>query len=674
MNKQYTKDRQNGREFREEVYKGRALVEHVYGDTSGYMAIFSGVRKKPTDKELTFREQRVFEYPQELGKALSYADKKARERNREMYWGVHLLKSRGSRRKDNAAPVGCLYAELDGGERLAGEHLATAIVQSSPGRYHIYVRLTRAIDPARAENLNKRLALLVGADPSGHDLSQVLRIPGTRNHKYTDKPTVRILTLKDSEARDPDELDRRLPPLPEPPDAEDTATKEATNPITLDDEGLLDRARNARGQAGVRFRRRHDQGDISGDNDDHSLADFNHCRDLAFWTAWDAERIDRLFRASALCQKPERIKKWDRVGKQTIKKAIAATPKAYRQPAETDPKLVAIAECLRAEAESDPWKGRGGPVDRCVFETLIELATEHGSARNNNTLIVSADQRTIALRSGVSTMTASRSLQRLEKDRKRIKRLRRGKGTRGGVYRLNAPQDDATLSVTLKRCVHICNALRRLRNRAPEYRDTHDKNGRKLPTSHGRWLGRVGKAGGLIIERVFASPGITIPELARALDRRACDVRRTVRWLADCPTAMLIVGDSERVSVAEDFETRLEIELEVTGCLAAAEYDRKRYAEQREAYRKELAGELPDADEVPDLDARYDERVGLAFEAFCREGQGPQRILHTYLAGATKFDYVITAVAVYYGSAEPVLWESPVCDAYALYVGEEVSS
>jgi hypothetical protein len=53
----------------------------------------------------------------------------------------------------------------------------------------------------------------MGADVSGHDLTQLLRPPGTSNFKYADAPPVRILELND-ESYDPSELDRLLPPIP----------------------------------------------------------------------------------------------------------------------------------------------------------------------------------------------------------------------------------------------------------------------------------------------------------------------------------------------------------------------------------------------------------------------------------------------------------------------------
>jgi hypothetical protein len=89
----------------------------------------------------------------------------------------------------------------------------TAVVESSPGREQFYWGLSCPVAPELGERLNQRLALVMGADRSGWDLTQLLRPPGTHNHKYADAPLVRVLELRD-ERQSPDELDRLLLPLP----------------------------------------------------------------------------------------------------------------------------------------------------------------------------------------------------------------------------------------------------------------------------------------------------------------------------------------------------------------------------------------------------------------------------------------------------------------------------
>lgn len=75
-------------------------------------------------------------------------------------------------------------------------------------------------------------------------------------------------------------------------------------PLSLSDEELIERAKNARN--GERFRRLWN-GDASDYADDHSRADLALCRTLAFWCGGDIDRVDRLFRRSGLMRE-----KWER--------------------------------------------------------------------------------------------------------------------------------------------------------------------------------------------------------------------------------------------------------------------------------------------------------------------------------------------------------------------------
>lgn len=68
--------------------------------------------------------------------------------------------------------------------------------ESSPGRYHGLWRLEKTYRGDKLpliESLNRDLAYQIGADKGGWDLTQVLRVPGTFNHKYEEKPIVRYI-------------------------------------------------------------------------------------------------------------------------------------------------------------------------------------------------------------------------------------------------------------------------------------------------------------------------------------------------------------------------------------------------------------------------------------------------------------------------------------------------
>jgi hypothetical protein len=187
------------------------LWRHLFGGQSGILAIFSGQRIGQKEIDRASAKTHYFDYPAKAEAALSHALQES-ESGREAYFCAHLLTAR-RRTKENAAPALALWGESDGAEVPMNGLGPTALVESSPGRFHVYYRLTDAIPPELAENLNKRLALKTGADPSGFDLTQLLRVPGTVNHKYPDSPVVRILELHGGRSYSPHELDEALPEI-----------------------------------------------------------------------------------------------------------------------------------------------------------------------------------------------------------------------------------------------------------------------------------------------------------------------------------------------------------------------------------------------------------------------------------------------------------------------------
>lgn len=227
-----------------------ALWDAIYGPEVGYLGLFSCLRPEPAESaqprqaephvpgaarhpghhqarpgppgrspRVTDPRQRFFPYPLRAEEAARWCHD-ASASGRDAFYCAHLLTAR-RRVKENAAPVRALWAEADGeeGENLSAAPPPTAIVESSPGRRHVFWRLMRPLDGPDAEILNRRLAHATGADPSGWDLSQMTRPPGTRNRKYSEAPPVRLLSLDAGVLYHPRELDLALPELPEPMNA-----------------------------------------------------------------------------------------------------------------------------------------------------------------------------------------------------------------------------------------------------------------------------------------------------------------------------------------------------------------------------------------------------------------------------------------------------------------------
>lgn len=102
---------------------------------------------------------------------------------------------RPKRLKPSIAGSQLLWADLDEvNPRSIPEHLKpTWAWETSPNRYAALWLTDEVMKPQEAEELNRWLTYKLGADPSGWDLTQVLRLPETINHKYPKAPRGKML-------------------------------------------------------------------------------------------------------------------------------------------------------------------------------------------------------------------------------------------------------------------------------------------------------------------------------------------------------------------------------------------------------------------------------------------------------------------------------------------------
>ncbi len=103
------------------------------------------------------------------------------------------------RRKEYVADSAVLWADLD--ESRPGNCPIRPQIAwlSSPDRYAGLWFLDASERPDRLEELNKTLSAACHADMGGWDLTQVLRIPGTRNYKYRGGPKGKLLWYDQNE-------------------------------------------------------------------------------------------------------------------------------------------------------------------------------------------------------------------------------------------------------------------------------------------------------------------------------------------------------------------------------------------------------------------------------------------------------------------------------------------
>jgi primase/DNA polymerase family protein/DNA primase RepB-like protein len=286
----------------------------IHGVEPGLLGLLSLDRRAASRQA----RERFVAYPDRVRDAAAWLGVESLA-GRDVYACAHLL-SAMRRIKAHALPLRSLYADVDH-DRLPHQiPPPSVIVASSPERWQAYWRLTEPVAPMHGETLNRRLALAVGADPSGVDLTQVLRVPATRNFKYADAPVVTLVRL-DTVAYEPEELEAALPPLPAERAGPTNSHAEPSDDSSLADTQVLAEAMGARNGAKVRALYR---GDWSG-YPSQSEADLALCALLAFWTR-DPAQIDRLFRLSGLMRD-----KWDErhfandatYGEETVARAMS---------------------------------------------------------------------------------------------------------------------------------------------------------------------------------------------------------------------------------------------------------------------------------------------------------------------------------------------------------------
>ena len=98
------------------------------------------------------------------------------------------------RKKESVARSKMLWSDIDDADPYKVE--PSILWESSPGRFQGLWLLPRTLEPEAAAEGSRNMAYYIGADRGGWDLTQVLRIPGTKNYKYDPAPTVKLIHFK----------------------------------------------------------------------------------------------------------------------------------------------------------------------------------------------------------------------------------------------------------------------------------------------------------------------------------------------------------------------------------------------------------------------------------------------------------------------------------------------
>lgn len=196
------------------------IISRAWGRTQSGYCFFPWIDGDATDKAeriAGYHEGPAFKWPQERQKILKHMEA---HKNDDLYWCPSLFEN-PNRRLEEAMDEHALWADLDRVDpRDIEEYPPSVAWETSPGRYQALWLLSAgdirgASWPGRE---NQSLTYLLEADPSGWDTTQLLRIPGWKNHKpeykeeYGEPPHGKLL-WKRKRLYLPDEFDE-LPEIP----------------------------------------------------------------------------------------------------------------------------------------------------------------------------------------------------------------------------------------------------------------------------------------------------------------------------------------------------------------------------------------------------------------------------------------------------------------------------
>lgn len=162
------------------------IVSKAWGRQEGY-AFFPWIPGDAPDKEArikSWNEGPAFMWPEDKAKILKHLET---HKGDDVYWCPSLFEDK-QRRLEVAMDEHALWADLDEVDpRKIQDYPPTIAWESSPGRYQALWIITGG-DMQGASwpgGENQRLTYYLGADAGGWDTTQLLRLPGWKNHKYT---------------------------------------------------------------------------------------------------------------------------------------------------------------------------------------------------------------------------------------------------------------------------------------------------------------------------------------------------------------------------------------------------------------------------------------------------------------------------------------------------------
>lgn len=159
------------------------VLKAVWGKQSGYVFIPRRLPDKTGGRD-TWDEGKAYKFPDEWGDIVKRLKQSAMD-GWDTYW-CPLVFSKPKRLKENVLEKQrLLWADLDFADPTALGSLSPSIAwKSSDERFQGLWILDKWEDIKDIEPVNRDLSYHIEADKGGWDVTQVLRVPGSPNHKY----------------------------------------------------------------------------------------------------------------------------------------------------------------------------------------------------------------------------------------------------------------------------------------------------------------------------------------------------------------------------------------------------------------------------------------------------------------------------------------------------------
>jgi Protein of unknown function (DUF3987)/RepB DNA-primase from phage plasmid len=173
------------------VARRKKFLEFLFDRTEGtYVCI---ARRQGTSKF----EERFFLWPNDEQAALDYIEQSVSSHN---VWFCPMTFRRPNRSKFDVVTCPAIWSDLDFCPPESLLVPPTLLLETSNGRHQGLWCLTELAEPLEAEEISKAIAYRhadEGADKSGWDLTQLLRMPLTLNMKYDPADTVKMVSAAD---------------------------------------------------------------------------------------------------------------------------------------------------------------------------------------------------------------------------------------------------------------------------------------------------------------------------------------------------------------------------------------------------------------------------------------------------------------------------------------------